>query len=233
MTSSKKLALCLPLYGRQVDVGTAQRFFLSGSRDVEVNRFVSQSSLLAYGFNKQWLVALAGGYDYFLMLHGDVEPVDVDWIDTMLGEMARCRADVLGTVIPIKELGAGVTSTAIGEVQNKWHRKRLTLQQVSQLPETFCSADIDTPEKPLLVNTGCLLVKLSKPWVHRVRFEIETRIVDGDAECLPEDWYFSRQAWENGARVFATRKVRVVHHGDYGFKSFAINNYAASEVRHG
>ena len=215
----KRLFLCLPLYGSMVHVRVAMRFFRAQSKMVEVHPMLSQSSLLARGFNCNWIQAQNEGFDYFLMLHGDVEPQPSDWVDILLKEMQDHQADIISAVVPIKD-DSGRTSTAIGNPTNPWLRTHLMLSNCHDLPRTFGTAELGKPDHSLLVNTGCMLVDLSMPWVRDVHFTIRDRINDGVVECEPEDWYFSRRAWEIGAKVMATRAVPVIHHGEHEYRSW-------------
>jgi hypothetical protein len=182
-------------------------------------------SLLANGFNYLWVDALRGGYDYFVMLHADVEPRP-GWLDILVDELEAHEADVVSCVIPIKG-PYGITSTGIGQRDDPWHLlRRLTMHEIVRLPETFSAEDAGYPDHPLAVNTGCWVADLRKDWcretdndgVLKASFSIDDRIIqDGDdwkVECRPEDWRWSRQLWEMGCKVLATRKVQLIHHGD-------------------
>lgn len=215
----KKLYLCLPLYSSMVHVGVAKRFFRATSANAEVHPMISKSSLLASGFNHHWVAAHAEQFDYFIMLHGDVEPVDPMWVDILLEEMVLHEADIVSAVIPIKN-DCGLTSTAIGKPDTPWIRQRLSLKQCLSLPKTFSAADVGVPEKPLLVNTGCMLVNLSKEWSGHAHFTVRDQVNHGSVECEPEDWYFSRRAWELGAKAYATTALRVQHHGEQAFTNW-------------
>jgi hypothetical protein len=168
------------------------------------------SSLLTLNFNGLWCEALnrrAAGLTHFLLLHADVEPLDQDWLELLLEEMHSARADVLSAVVPIKNVG-GETSTA--RDTDAWHPRRYTLQEVGQQPMTWTARD-------LLVNTGCLLVDMRRPWVERICFTINDRIVRTPAgwEALaePEDWHFARQCRRLNVPVWATRRLRIRHWG--------------------
>lgn len=200
----------------------------------------SRSSLLAHGFNVLWATALAwqkaGAADYFLLHHDDVEVRTPGWLDVMLAEMTRVGAAVLSAVVPIKN-GTGETSTAV-ETRCPWNPRRLTLAECLRLPRTFSGADVGGQ---LLVNTGLMLVNLSRPEWHetvsmfefgvtteelRFKFQIRDRIVprpDGIlvAEVRPEDWEFSRECNGHGLPVFATTAVRLIHHGGFGWPNYA------------
>jgi hypothetical protein len=219
----KQLFVCLPLYSRLVDIAVAKRFFLAKSDRVLIHQTTTQCSLLPHGFNMLWQDAQRKDFDYFLMLHADVEPIEHDWVDILVGEMDATGADLLGAVIALKD-SRGMTSTAIGSLEDPWKRTRLTLSQCSGLPETFSARDCGCPDRPLLINTGCMLIDLRKPWVENAWFQINNRINGESVECEPEDWFFSRQAFEAGAKAYATRKVRTYHHGDVRFPSWCTED---------
>lgn len=205
-----------------------------------------QCSLLAFGFNQLWCIALNNRkvFSHFLMLHADVEPMENGWLRTMVDEMERVGADVLGAVIPLKN-ETGVTSTAIvydlanahqlydTEDRDAAKRRRLTLREVDEFPETFDMANVVdyqhlqeiAPRPALLVNTGLMLVRLDAPNVEKLFFTINDAVwqrADGKFVCdvEPEDWFFSARAAELGLKVFATRKVKVEHIGSKGYSNF-------------
>jgi hypothetical protein len=216
----KKLFLGMPLFDRRVDYCVAKRFFLAESQNVLVEKFFACSSLLAQAFNKLWCDARCGDYDFFAMLHSDVEPLDAGWIDILLAEMEQHEAAIVSAVVALKNT-SGLTSTAIGNVGDPWKRVRLTLTQCSQLPATFSADDVGDETRPLLINTGCMLVDLRRPWIADAVFQINNRIAGESVECEPEDWYLSRQAFEAGeTAVYATTKVLSWHHGGARFPSW-------------
>jgi hypothetical protein len=198
-----------------------------------------KTSLLANGFNQLWCIALNNRHmlSHFLMLHSDIVPTDAGFVKILLDEMEQVGADVLSAVVPLKS-ETGITSTAIIPDLAWAHalsetvsgRRRLTMQELERMPQTFDAAmvaeglEMDGAEPALLVNTGMLLVDLRKPWVERVHFTINDALwqrADGKFVCdvEPEDWFFSSRAAEEGARVWATRKVKVEHVGSKGYSN--------------
>ena len=192
-----------------------------------------QASLLAFAFNSLWHQATAAapqhGITHFAMLHADIEPMPW-WVDVLHEEMDRTGADILSAVVPIKS-HEGVTSTAIGDAEDEWAQpRRLTMREVMQLPETFDAADVAsvlgdegeaTNPRPLLVNTGCWLARRGD-WWSDVCFTIRDRVAtapDGRPmpQVIPEDWGFSRWAWQRGLKVMATRKVQLQHVGPWAW----------------
>lgn len=187
----------------------------------EVFRSVAEGSLLANVFNSLWCDALNSRENdrltHFAMLHSDVCP-EPGWLDILVREQEGTGADVLSVVIPIKD-GRGVTSTAVDNPDNPWEPlRRITLREAYQLPETFNADDAGHPGHRLLVNTGCWICRLDRPWCENVLFTVQDRISQSYAgrfspQVISEDWNFSRQVQDAGGRVLATRKVRVIHRG--------------------
>lgn len=153
---------------------------------------------------------------HFCLLHDDVVPEPL-WLDKMMSIMLEKKADVLSGIIPIKD-DRGLTSTAldvpVGASDPAWRVRRLTLNELyERYPPTF------TDEK-ILLNTGLMLIDLRNPWVEKIWFAFEDRIIpnpqkEGEfmAVGLSEDWYFSRRARELGAKLYATREIRIQHTG--------------------
>lgn len=182
-------------------------------------------SLLTYAFNSLWAEAINGrrthGVTHFLLMHSDIVPAEgQNWLDLMIREMDAVGADVLSVVAPLKTT-QGLTTTGIlaGEPYHPWLVKRLSMKEIFGMPETF------THEK-LVVNTGMMLVDIRKDWVTRICFHVKDdmqMMPDGRLEPLvfPEDWNFSVEARALGARIFATRKVKMTHMGIFGFPNDA------------
>lgn len=218
------VALAMPAYG-QVHPFAARAFW--GCPSLGKHRCLpgaSMSSLLARGFNIAWHTAvetrrLAKPHvDYFCMLHADVVP-EPGWVDLLVEEIEKHKADVVSVVVPIKDT-KGLTSTAIEYPPDPFEvERRLTMHEVMRLPETFGIEDVGyTDGRALLVNTGCWIADLSKPWVNDVCFTVRDDVqhdADGTprVRCIPEDWGFSMWLRDRGAKVLATRRVKVSHHG--------------------
>ncbi len=182
-------------------------------------------SLLSLVFNRLWCRALnerqERGYTHFAMHHADIQ-APVGWVDVLLNELDRHKADVISAVVAIKDY-RGLTSTGYRS-SNLGPISRLTVKEVNDLPETFDLEDaLGTEGKRhwLMVNTGLWVCRFTEPWVEDVCFNICDAIqkVDGrfQPRCLPEDWNFSGFCAQRGLKVMATRKLRVLHHGDTGF----------------
>lgn len=191
-------------------------------------------------FNILWTHAQnfyeAGEITHFAMLHGDITPDPAQrWLDILLDEMDARDAELVSAVLPIKD-DRGVTSSGIGEAANPWGAyRRFTDREIhQQLPVVFNNVLAGYPDKPLLHNTGCWVCDLRKPVFRetnedgslRLFFQFPERIsrtADGkwQHEQESEDWFFSRQLWERGARnTWMTSEVRLTHHGQLDYPNW-------------
>lgn len=178
-------------------------------------------------FDAAWLEGWrgTGNFTHFAMLHDDIVPEN-DWLDTLLEDLLLHDADMVSAVSPIKD-GFGLTSTAIDSLgDNPFDlERRLTMTEVMRLPEVFSAADCGYPDRRLLLNTGCWVADFTKPWRHNVRFTIQDRIKKDNhgrwrAEVSSEDWQFSRDIQNQGAKVLATRRCRLTHFGNLPFANY-------------
>ena len=229
--------MAMPHYGA-VEIEAAKAFWCDAATD-QIDTFCANlsSSLLAHAFNQLWCVALnlqrKQPVDYFVMLHADIVP-ERYWVDKLVAEMVRTKADLISCVVPIKSK-EGVTSTAI-DSPDPWEvQRRLTMREVMQLPETFSAADCGFPGRALLVNSGCWIADMRKLWVNDVRFQICNAIErgpDGDsyAKVMSEDWDFSRQVAAKGGKILATRKVSLSHIGPNAYGN--QNPWGSYEMDH-
>ena len=184
----------------------------------------NQSSLLAYNFNTLWAEALNRrqelGLTHFAMLHSDVVP-EPGWLDILLEEQALVGIDLLSCVIPIKD-GRGLTSTAIVSPTNAI--RRLTLWDLIEGFYANRSLPLLEQEGRLLVNTGCWVCDFTQPWVEKVSFQCQDKIVKNEegrfvAHNVPEDWHFSMQCHRLGVSVAATRVVELAHLGEAEYRN--------------
>lgn len=234
-TPIRRVFLGMPGYG-DMTAGAAQGFYHAtagkltiGGMDyrVALDRVVKSGSLLAHNFNALWAGAINLDADpdgppvnYFAMLHSDVEP-ECGWLDTLIEEMEDRDLDMLGVVVPIKDL-QGLTSIALQNPNGDSWRPlcRLTMKEIVSLPETFTADDVG---HDLLLNTGCWVCRFDSEIAKQMCFTIRDAIhFDPErgihvAEVEPEDWGFSRQWNARGLRIGATRKVRVMHAGHMRF----------------
>jgi hypothetical protein len=184
-----------------------------------------KGSLLAMNFNRLWCDALNVREEekltHWAMHHSDIEAPN-NWIDTLIDDMDSVGADICSAVVPLKDW-RGLTTTALGTNETSTIR-RLTLTEVRRLPVVFTAADLPTAGSMLLVNTGLWICKFDAPWVEEACFTVKDAIrrkPDGTffALSLSEDWGFSAWAHKRGLKLAASRRLRVVHYGTYGFSS--------------
>lgn len=196
-------------------------------------------SLLANVFN-QFLVhclnlRLSGQpFTHFAMLHDDIVPQD-GWLDILMDDLLEHKADLMSAVVPIKDW-QGLTSHAIDGPDEFTVLRRITLSEVFNLPEVFSAEDCGYEAGKLLVNTGCWVMDVTKPWLMdrnedgtlKCFFTIRDRIRviktdDGSetvvADVAPEDWNFSRMIQQCGGKVMATRRVKLTHQGIIPFNN--------------
>ena len=223
--NEKSIFLAVPHYGALVPDALVS--IVQASRRHRVSLTTNGASLLAHNFNCLWCAALnqreQNGLTHFAMHHADIA-AEPGWIDTLLDEMERARADVISAVVPIKDQ-RGLTSTGLQD-PNTLQIRRLTLAEVLELPRTFSAANrFAVPGDYLMVNTGLWLCDFTKPWVEEVYFEIRDGIVRNpdtgrfQANVLPEDWNFSGWCARRGLKVVATQAVAVAHHGQATYRN--------------
>jgi len=161
----------------------------------------------------------------------------------LIAEAERTGADLLSAVVPIKN-EQGLTSTAIllpGGPLGGFYRLSMAQVLHPAFPVTFdihmaVKALVGLPEglretgmpsEALLVNTGCMVVRLDRPWAdERIWFEDLNRIIriNGalQAICKSEDWNFSHRAAQAGGNVMATKSIKLTHRGASDFSSSQI-----------
>lgn len=213
-----RVLIGIPTYDGKIESGINQAIENASRFGYKAAVCVSKTSILTQCFNHLWATALNAkkqhGLSHFCMLHADVVPEDY-WLDKMVGIMKETGAHVLSSVIPIKS-NYGLTSTAIDDGKDAWHPRRLTLTEVFERDETFT-------QEGLLINTGLMLVDLSQKWVEDICFRFDDDIILEDnqfkAVGISEDWYFSRWAAANGAKLFATRAVSIDHVGSAKYQN--------------
>lgn len=234
MDDTPRVFLAMPHHADVVHYKAAQSFHLDATKGACRYRcYAIQTSLLACGFNMLWTQALEladqGEFTHFAILHSDIA-AERGWLDKLMAAMEEHEAQVVSAVSPLKD-GRGLTSTAVGEPDPWDTARRLTTTEVTRLPETFgISAVAERPDQVLLVNTGCMLVDIRGGWCREtngengdamVYFTINDRVVrEGErwvVKVRPEDWNFSRMAARQGARVMATRAVKLEHLGGFAY----------------
>lgn len=210
----------LPHYG-ELCAQSLEGMLLATFSDVRWRIDPGWCSILPHNFNCLLCKALnsreSHHWSHFGLHHADIE-AEPGWLDKLLEEMDRVGADVISSIVPIKD-SRGVTSTGWMEPETG-RITRFTMHEVHKLPVTF-DASVGCPDKWLMVNTGLWVARLdvleSFPG-----FEFRSCIKkceDGKfrAHVLPEDWAFSEWCARQGLKVFATRAVKIQHHGKTQF----------------
>ena len=167
-------------------------------------------SALTRVFNTLWCMALNDRptVTHFAMIHDDIVP-QPGWLDIMLKIMEEKKCDVLSAIVPQKTM-QGLTSTAWDLGGGHYNIQRMTIKEAYNM-------DVTVADPNLLINTGLMLVDMTKDWVEKIVFRFEDDIIKKDGKFMPveisEDWYFSREARKLGAILMATRAVKVKHMG--------------------
>ncbi|MGE4196015.1 MAG: hypothetical protein AB7G11_02680 [Phycisphaerales bacterium] len=245
------VAMLMPHYG-PVEFGACQAFLMAPLH----NRFVQvclqaarTTSLLPYTFNMLLCDALDardhGVRDpdgelvhatHMAMLHADIQPYALNWLDLLYAEMHKSGADLVSAVVPIKSPD-GDTSTAVGKVSDPWHHRRLSAVEADALPTTFGTTDVNggDPDAFLMANTGCFLADLRRPYWHDFAFGFQTRVFKDEAghwktQIRPEDWEMSRHLHLAGAKVCVTSRVPLMHLGGGEWPNHATLRLFASRA---
>lgn len=222
MTNKYSVFLALP-QGSFIHPGSIHGIYRA-TRQQRLHIAERHSSLLTFNFNLLLAQALnereQHQLTHFAMLHADIEPEGF-WLDILIDEMDEHNADVVSAVVPLKDQ-SGICSCGIEDPENPYTAAfRLTLKEVYQLPETFTSADCGYPDRALLVNSGCWVMRFTEPWVEKMALEspfgmrdVIVRKENGEfsARVEPEDWRMSRWWFREGKKVMATRCAGVAHH---------------------
>lgn len=163
-----------------------------------------------------------GQITHLAMVHSDLE-VSPGWVDVLYQEMRRTGVTAISAVAAIKEPERSRTSTAIGKEDYPWAPERyIRVGQHHDLPRTFTAADVCKPGEVLLINTGCMLIDLMRPYWDEFAFEFRTSIGRRDgrrvAMFAPEDWLMSRWIQQHGDTVAATYAVPTIHYGQAAWK---------------
>lgn len=186
------------------------------------------SSLLNHAFNMLYAEALnkrkAEGITHFCLLHSDIVPEDLWWMDILLEEKARVGADIISVVMPLKGR-SGVTSCG---VYDNGRIRRFTMTEINtKLPKTFDAQAAGIEGKILLANTGILLFDVTKPWSEDICFTCQDQMArkpDGtfEARVFSEDWNFSHWAATRGLKVFNTSLIKASHVGNYDYRNSEV-----------
>lgn len=181
-------------------------------------------SLLAWGFNQLYSAALnrrKEGVTHFLLLHADIIPLG-NWYGTLLTEMQRFNLDAIAANVPFRS-DSGICSTGYDTSNDRsTDPHRYMIQELE-------GQTLTSRERPgLLINTGCLLMDISKPWAEEFCFRIHDGIHkkdngDFEATCLSEDWYMSRWMTDRQIPFGATSKVKCLHVGAKAWPNWTAN----------
>lgn len=187
------------------------------------------SQSIEYGIERQGSSALTRNFNALLLqarlmqprpthwgLHHSDIVAPVGWLDTLMHEMKTHDADVISTIMPIKDIRGLTTTGAFSPDFTKI--KRFTMQELEALPETF---GVPKSGGALAVNTGLFIMRTDRPWFDELVFRFEDEITERDGHplvlCRSEDWLMSEFLAKAGARVFVTRKVKAFHVGQYAY----------------
>jgi hypothetical protein len=210
--------LAVPTYDGRIDIRTHESID-SFRRSFPSHGFSREiCSLLAYSFNRLYADALNRraqyGFTHFVMLHADVAPQNAEawlWGRRLIELMHQNNLGALSAAVMVKD-DSGETSTAVdlpdGTVE------RLTAAEVGPM--------LTSRDKPnLLINTGCLVIDLTKPWSDKVYFHIKDAIrktPEGVYEAVvhPEDWELSRMFKRMGVAFGATTEIKTRHCSGHG-----------------
>lgn len=204
-------------------------------------QLIYPSSLINLGCNHLLASAINNRCEWFALLHADIAPED-GWVDKLIGEAIKYEADIMTAIVPIKN-NLGVTSTGIMHKDTSRLRpaKRFTMKEIwsADFPETFASPYPHGHGSPhhlipkgfLIANTGCMVCKIGdangiRKWMDVTKVFFDTRSyitpvkdqttgkISLAANEFSEDWWFTYQAQLNGAKVMATRTLKL-NHADY------------------
>lgn len=243
-----QVLITVPTHDGRIDYRLAERLYNSATNNNTLKRgiIINMSSALVYNMNM--LLCMALNYrkqfpdlKWFCLVHSDIVP-EKFWLDKLMAEAEANNADMISAISPHKD-ASGVISTAIeARSSGRYPYMRLTLHQClhPNFPATFDTeaalkaltetlpTHLQVPELKqyaneanLLINTGCMIVRIDKPWANELYFYNVDRLFinpDGNYQALfePEDWNFSRMVSQYG-KVMATRNIKLLHVGNHTF----------------
>jgi hypothetical protein len=250
----EKVFLGTPTRTGQLSGGTAQAVY----HDVTKHRIalfrLNQFTNLECNYNMLLCDALNlrdhDGIVWFAMLHDDVNP-EPFWLDTLIDEALTHDADLMSAHVPLKDM-RGYTSTAMSDPDCDWIPfVRFTLKQIHHelMPPTLDTVTAiqalrDLPEEyrvecpahsQLLTNTGCMVMRVDRPWMDHICFHKHDSIVyeggSWQAMTWTEDWLLAQDLQDAGAKVMATRKVNLSHwDGRFHFNSKPLPSQHAKDI---
>jgi hypothetical protein len=235
--SAPVVFLAIPSHDQRIHYSVATAIIQASSK-FNLWRQFGCTSLLAHNFNQLYASALnlreKHKLKWFVMLHSDVAPLEANWLDRLINTAEKLDADLLSVVMPFKD-DSGISSTAVSDPYNPWTPyARLTMQQLATLPEHFDFKTVYdhftgecikehlrmpgmSPDAQLLVNSGCMALRIDRDWSWRAAFNINDEIIHHEGQykavVRSEDWNLSEQVANIGGRVYATRAIKAVHIG--------------------
>lgn len=233
--------LACPTHDGRLNFGAARGIYATGTREHKFHPMPVQDSLLPTNCNNLLGTALnhrrSNDLHWFAMLHTDVEP-EPWWIDKLIALAEEHRADLLSAVVPIKDDSETVSMVIANPGEPYGYFTKFNRGQIyhPSFPATFGINEAaealenlpgelrveKVPRSALLVNTGCMVYRLSQ-WRYGVRFRNLDDLIEKDGVYTTvhqsEDFYFSQSVAKHGGRVMATRLVTVKHHGTMAWDS--------------
>lgn len=233
----RQILLCQPHYGmaEPASLAAAERAWQGLPEDCRVELFRKRSALLCKGFNVGVAEAKNRGFDYFALLHADLEP-QPGWLATLIEDLEANGLDAIHAPAAIKD-DVGLTSTAMVDTADmNAFRRRLTTTELSRLPDVFTLEDIQrevwAEAQILLPNSGCLVLKCGDWFRDFKGFHMHDEVLmDAEgkycAHVTPEDWMFGFDAHDLGLRVGGSRRVVTRH---YGVRVYSTEHTWGDEV---
>lgn len=159
------------------------------------------------------------------MLHSDLGSTSPTWLRDMQELMEKSGVDCLSVVSPIKN-AEGYSSTAVDTDPDD--PRKFCMREMANMPDVFTNEQCkERFGKPLLINTGMMLLNLGAQWQH-ISFRFEDYInKDLEAKFRPEDWNFSRDMDEAGIKYGVTNRIPLNHHGSMFFTNSPDWGYEA------
>lgn len=200
---------------------------------IEFRTLPMESSLLGRGFNDCFCEAIncreTEGATHFAMIHADIWPLNLNWLGILYRELVDHNADMVSAIVTMKDWQRRTSTAWHPKSRDPLYDKKITyvmMEDMKTLPRTFCAADVGRESDYLLVNTGLWICDITRPWVDTEpypHFEIRSRIVEKNGKrqnvSLAEDWNFSIQLQDKGAKVCATKAIKCRHRGKIWFET--------------
>jgi hypothetical protein len=227
--------LALPSYDQRYWGNTLMSVLHAVEEGTDIELFPDplSGSVTPRVFNSGLLKAVRDDYDCLAILHADVA-AQPGWLSRLWWEMREHEADVISAIVPLKD-GYQWTSTAV-HTNIDLYRKLLLSECHNKLPTTF---DVNAPwlqgmhAHTLLLNTGCMLMRLDRAWLYEWQGFQFRSCIDWDAltqDTCSEDWLMSEQlSWMGGVRLMATTAVRTHH---WGPKEYASHDVHVDTTEH-